>query len=243
MIALRTLVATVVLLEAAAIGRAESVTANFLGEQYGSNISATLTPNPFGGSSYTVSGGVGGYQWHQFGTPDPSFSTNFTTYCIELTQFISSANNPFTYQVVDLTLAPDPGLGIGHLSAANAEMLRQLWGQDVAAVHDADTASAFQFAVWRVVYGTELSSDSKNSHGQYYLDHGVTPGTADDLLRGLNATGARANLFALSSPNYQDQVACVPVPLPGAVCGGLALLCTLGLWKFFRRRFTVSWVV
>lgn len=236
--ALRGLIATIVLLGAAAGGRAESVTANFLGEQYGSNISATLTPNPFGGSSYTVSGGVGGYQWQQVGTPDSRFATNFLTYCIELTQFISSTNNPFTYQVVNLTSAPDPGLGVGHLTGAGADTLRELWGQDIGTVHDADTAATFQFAVWRVVYGTELSSNSTNSHGQYYLDHGTTHGVADNLLRGLSSTGATADLFALSSANYQDQITGVPVPLPGALRAGLALLCGLGMWRMVRSRRT-----
>ena len=203
------------------ITRASSITATFTGVANGG---ITVTPTLNGAAVGT--GLAGQYLWHETaGSPILGNAGDYRTFCIELTQDISS-NQSYTYSVVDLATAPRPGQYVGSsgMGTAKADQITQLWGQDFSKVVDGNTAAEFQFAVWRIVYGQIFGVDSGNA---------ARLAVADSWIGALDPNGARAPVIALSSPTVQDQITVAPIP--SAAWSGLTLIAGLGTFRFCRR--------
>ena len=207
----------------AAYSHAATITATF--ESVGGG-GVLVTPSLNGTSIGT--GLAGQYFWkQQSGSPVLGNGGNFLTFCIELTQDIDFNQPPYQYSIVDLATAPQPGtyIGANGMGTARADEIRELFGQDLSKVVDTSTAATFQFAVWRILYGSALTLDSANA-GRL--------ATADSWIAGLNANGAKASLIALSSPTAQDQVT-IATPLPSAAWGGMLLIGFVGFARFCRK--------
>lgn len=219
----------------AGTSRAGNITATFMGVEYPTTVTVTLNnnlPSP-NNQTYTVTGEVGEYEWTQTSPSSAPLATNFTTFCIEINQDINFNQPPYTYTVASLASAPQPNSPwiSGGMGAAKAAQIDELWGQDFSKINNATTAAEFQYAVWYIVYGSELSVDSTN-----------TPllNTAKTWVSNLNTSGPTADVIALVSGeptnngDAQDQI--TAIPLPSSAYTGLALLGGLGLVAGVRSR-------
>jgi hypothetical protein len=211
----------------------------------------TVSPNRI--FAYTLDGVTsngltyaGEFNWTRTGGDHPGAPDgDFVTFCVELTQHINF-NTTYTYNVVPLENAPDPGgygvtLGMG---IEKADMIRELWGRHFADIQDSDTAAAFQVAVWEIVYDDERSMTSGafrarmpgyDSHANDFVP------LAQTWLNSIDGTGPRANIKAISNTGLQDEIfvdnapSYGEVPSPAAVWGGLAMLGALAAWRYRGR--------
>jgi hypothetical protein len=209
-----------------------------------------------GSNTYTESGGAGQFHWDGSvagGSNPAGLNGAFTSFCIDLKDWVSIGGT-FTYTLSDLQSAPilnGDGAGIntglaGGMGADKANVLSLLFGQHYKDVVNADTAGAFQAAIWEIVY-----EDTVPTFADYdvkTLNPGSTTwgfkvnsptsvtATANDWLHGLNSAGPRMSLAAIMSDQYQDQI--IVVPTPSAVTAGFGLLGTLGLAGIIQRRRT-----
>ena len=157
----------------------------------------------------------------------------FLTYCIELEESFSFSSAAMTgYAVVDATtyfqgrrvLSPNRPDGV-----SVAQRLGQLitWANaDPSRVDSAAESTAFQLAVWNLVYDTDLSLTSLGSLSDG-SSHGVV---ATQMLAQASLLNNRYDVFALTRAGKQDFVAAslrVPEPgtlaLVGLACIGLLL--------------------
>jgi hypothetical protein len=189
-----------------------------------------------------ASGQTGVYNWTRTGGDHVGTPTgNFSTFCIELNQHISFGGS-YTYTVMKLEDAPNPGLpepGVNGMGAVKAANLKKLWAAYRDSIGtDAVKAAAFQVAVWEVVYEDIGTYDT--SAGDFYIN--TVSSTANSVrtqantwLNFLSSLTMQANLAALSSESYQDQL--VVVPTPTGVTAGAGLLAVVGIIGNRRRRF------
>lgn len=161
---------------------------------------------------------------------------NFATFCIEQNQYIFLGGT-YQYSFAPLTNAPNPGPA---MSATQAASLQQMWAQFRATVDTNDEAAAFQHAVWHIVdpsYNPSLSGSVLSYYNQY--------------LNPANWTSGYANLAAMVSPIYQDQIVELqrgwrvnqqgdpePIPAPASLAVGLML--GVGVLVHRRLRRTVA---
>ncbi len=164
-----------------------------------------------GVNNFTVMGG------------DPTeLAPTFKGFCIDLGQNINFGNT-YTFTAGPIEGAPVPG---GPMGPAKGDLLRELWGRHFLGINTNAKASAFQIAVWEIVFDTGL--DFSAGAVQVTGDAGVL-GTAQGYLASLDGnTYAFAPVYALTSTSTQDML----VPTPGA----LALLGLGGLAAARRRR-------
>jgi len=161
---------------------------------------------------------------------------NFSTFCIELAE--SANRSGATYDIIDLSDAPAPGVPYGQAMAdrvnaivANAVQHRwinkQLQGDTGQADYHAKMG-AIQAAIWEALGGdVQLNSSRTDDDLAHYYSLLMDAQTFDDQarVRGLRAVVAR---------NQQDML--YIVPLPPAVLGGAGLLIGLGGVRMMRRR-------
>lgn len=110
----------------------------------------------------------------------PAIGSDFVTFCIELSQYVSSAD--MTYTLTDLATAPNPDIAGSvngyHIGAERAAALYRLanlhWIE--ATGTDLVASVAFQFAVWEIVheFGTMDAYTDVNANK-------TTPALAADL--------------------------------------------------------------
>ena len=130
----------------------------------------------------------------------------FMGFCLELAQGISAGNTYTNYYVEPLTGVPDPGTNI---SAAKADRIAELWGEEYVNLDTADEFAAFQIAIWEIVTDNTLSLTS----GTLRVGSGSVRTLANTMLAKVDGQGPRAaGLFAIASDHNQDFV----VPAPGA---------------------------
>lgn len=172
--------------------------------------------------------------------------TSFYSFCVDLDQLVKSEPKPYDVH----TNGAGDGLGIDDLAAdtggmgeTRAKALSYLFLNHFEdAVSGSDRkASAFQLAVWEIIYeGTD--SESLGTLNINQGDFKVTGGNDDaiddaqdllDEIAGLDgAFGDISNLLVgFGSTQYQDQLTLIPLPAP--VLMGLA---GFGLAAVARRR-------
>jgi hypothetical protein len=91
-------------------------------------------------------------------------------------------------------------------------------------------AGEFQLAVWEIVFETSGTYDIATGS---LRSNDLSTGT-NALLSSLDGTGPKANLVALTHPDYQDMLAQATVPAPGALCLSSFGLAIMG-WLRTRR--------
>ncbi len=161
------------------------------------------------------SGIVAGYYAHDISAATGSgvyIADPLMGFCIDLAQSPPSTNT--TFDVVALTEAPDPTFIGSTISAAKAELLRELWGRHYSLTMTNQQAGEFQLAVWEIVFETSGTYDiAAGSLRSNSLNTGTNA-----LLNSLDGTGPKAYLLALTHPEYQDMLAQTTIPAPGAIC-------------------------
>jgi hypothetical protein len=95
-------------------------------------------------------------------TPLLPSSSEFLTFCVELTQFITlSSSTPYTYQITDLATAPQGGMlggsappGSGNsMGPVGAQMIEALWSKYYSSIGtNSLIAGQFQLAIWKLEY-------------------------------------------------------------------------------------------
>jgi hypothetical protein len=149
-------------------------------------------------------------------------------FCMDLSQ--APANTDTTFDVVPLTEAPSPTFIGAPITAAKADLLRELWGRHYSTTMANQQAAEFQLAVWEIVFET---SEVYNIGTGSLRSNDLNAGT-NALLSSLNGMGPKADLVALTHPQYQDMLAQAQVPAPGAFCLGSFAVAVLG-WLRSRR--------
>jgi len=243
--------------------RADTVTAKLNGVEGG-------TPyNTFdlhlGSGAATDSGAItGALQWTVQSVSNPSNTfglaagNTIDTFCIEITQNVgiggtytftetpSLANAPTDMQYITNVDVPVINTGMGNTKANLLnELYNEVLEQSFFETLNKDQATAFQLAVWEIVYENSLTSGQTGNanlnlgSGSFYVNNGsnVTSAAiitqAQGWLNGLNATYLNKNniaVFALTDQNNQDQAFSLLVtkknvgtPLPASL-GNAALL-------------------
>lgn len=147
---------------------------------------------------------------------DLTISSNFITYCVELSQSIGSSSDK-TFNVV--TPAAHG------FSPTQTSLILNLWGTYLPTVNSSNESAAFQAAIWEIVYDTDLSLTS----GSFKLNtSGTIRNTAQAWLDGISApsysyTGPNLALAVLESASVQDQITVMQVvPTPASAAMGLA---------------------
>lgn len=156
------------------------------------------------------------------------------TFCMEVTQIVQSQA---TYSMTDL--ADTPGSISGGMGDYRAGLLQSLYDSHYDdALSSRTESSAFQMAVWEIVYEDDVSigqnftldvSDGDGfqvSGGSVVQQHDGMNVSAVDLanawLSDLSWTGV-TTLRGLKSTTGQDQITMIPLPAP-IVLGGLGLI-------------------
>ncbi len=163
-----------------------------------------------------------------------SSANHFVAFCMERAQFVSGGTtytNEFHFTNLESAPNPPPAM-----SAATASDIRMMWAEYRNSLTNNQNSAAFQHAVWKL------------------LDPSYNPGISGGVLSDYNMfldsntwNSGSANLIAMSSVNFQDQVlelrpgftvdpngdiVQVPVPAPA----GLLVALVMGPFVVFRRR-------
>ncbi|MEM9416292.1 MAG: hypothetical protein AAGA29_12570 [Planctomycetota bacterium] len=212
----------------AGIASADTVDVRFDGVNPGERVRVYLDTDNNGTYDYNQRVTAGVMNWTNLDSGD-----TFDTFCIELTQYISTGQVVEYSMHDDITAAPrTDGVTI---SDNKAGLLGAFWGQFRDLVVDSDTASAFQVGIWEIVYDGDDALDLDYGEGSFavsgHSNYTDTKGIASQWLTDLNLNGPSANLRSLTNSRKQDQI--TDVPTPGAAAAGLALL---GMTLRRRRR-------
>lgn len=160
------------------------------------------------------------FAWSRQDSPGPGVDAlidmKFTTYCVDLAQYVSAGTN-YTYNVVTPA---------AHGFTANQDiLLSRLWGTKLGEVNTADESAAFQAAVWEIVYDTNLnvstgtfkvtSTTTVRNIAQGYLD----------MVSSVNFSTDKPlpSILVLESNTVQDQITGIYTNVPAAGSGALAL--------------------
>jgi hypothetical protein len=150
------------------------------------------------------------------------------TFCIDACQSPSYGSYA-QYDVVSLTEAPNPTFIGTTITPAKAALLEELWGRYYNTTMTEQQAAEFQLAIWEIVYETSGTYDI--SDGSVRSDS-FNEGT-NALLAGLDGTGPKSQLVALTNSVYQDLLA--EIPAPGALALGSLGLSIVG-WLRSRKK-------
>ena len=204
------------------IVQADSIDLEYTGISGG--IGVTVTP---GG---TFSAGHMNHTIYNGANPTGSFQT----FCIELGE--NANNGVSTYQIVDLTSAPDPDLGGSTYTQAQADAVIDVISNAVSlgwidinlqnAGGTSAQISAIQASIWGALFGSASSSDTDvqsaiGTLGAQSLDSGTRTLMANRL-RAIVAQGEQDMLYV--------------VPLPPAAWAGLGMLGAFAGVRSCRRR-------
>ena len=223
--------AVVLLVAAAAPARAD-LQATFINENPGAPVNVSgFSPNSARGISYSGSAGqmnfkvTGGSNATAFGGAGASLAT----FCVDLVGYVGNTN---TYNLAAVT-PQSPGIPELTSGATGVAQLRNLYGAHFNATDlaTATGASAFQDAVWAIVYdgGTPdintgaLKFGSRATGGPVSAAETAAESQAQQWLKNIGTTdngafakafGASGQLVALVSPNGpttgQDQLTVIP---------------------------------
>jgi hypothetical protein len=188
-------------------------------------LSGTALAGGSGGTYYT-----GVYSWTTGATTGIGDYVPNWGFCIELAQdALLGVEN-----VISLNNAPQPAQYGTPMETTKANYIRELWGRDFdpawATGANKQTAEAFSFAIWEIIYETDPTWDVTSGAGFSTTD--LTEGAiANTWLSQLNGDPAyfANNLIVISSDTGQDYVVQIPEPAT------LSLL-TVGAAALLRRR-------
>jgi hypothetical protein len=201
------------------------------------------------GAGPQFNGLAGQYNWTRTGGTAPSPAVNFSTFCIELTQFME-VGQTYTFNITELADAPIPGgsgagTGFG-MGSAKADLLQKLWGGYYNASFNLNQSLAFQVAVWEIIYSDNLATlDVTSGHFRVTDTVSSYATLANSWLGSLGTlAGPFPVLKALSSAAYQDQMfffgeggeVPTPVPLPAPLWAGLVLMGVVGIRRHLFTR-------
>jgi hypothetical protein len=214
--------ALVVAAGSTSFAQADSIDLEYTGISGG--IGVTVTP---GG---TFSAGHMNHTIYNGATPAGSFQT----FCIELGEF---ANNGIsTYQIVDLTSAPDPDLGGSTYSQAQADAVIDVIANavslgwiDMSLQNAGGTSaqiSAIQASIWGALFGSASSSNGD-------VQAAIGTLSAQSLDSGTRSIMAK-RLRAIVAQGEQDMLYVVPLPAP--LWAGLGMLGLAAGVRSVRRR-------
>jgi len=193
---------------------ARADTVQFLGYSHGS---VGVNFQILGSQATSGSTAAGGFLTKLNGL-DPAF----TTYCVDLYQFIAFNQPPYGYVNV-------PASAHAFRNAGAALDLARLYSSGHV-VDTAVTEAAFQLAVWEIAY--ETTGAYKLDDGDARFSGGGTDaiwalGLATDWLGHLGS-GNGYSVRVLESANNQDEVFATAIPEPGSFALALAALGVAG---------------
>lgn len=177
---------------------------------------------------------------------DSRFATGstFFSFCTDLDQFVKNQSKPYEFfsnsddtdgdhGIDDMPIVQDenePGMGIVKAQAVSALFLSRFAD---ATSGDSEKASAFQLALWEIVYEPYASEgvlgalNLSSAAGTFRVTEGNS-GTVSLAQTWLNEVAAMDlgsisnNLIGFGSPDYQDQLTLIPLPA-GALMGLVGL--------------------
>jgi hypothetical protein len=213
---------------AGAAGSAMAAGPDFTGTFNGIIPQVPITWSVNGGGHFNP-GAAGAFNWTKTGGTYGGVSGTFDMFCLELTETVQEPNS-YTYKVVSPLVAPDgDGIFTFPMGAGKADQMAELWGRfrPTLNIADANTAGAFQLAIWEIVYDANLTLNGVGDSLQITAAPAVLA-QAQGYLSAIDGTGPRMTLDAFTNPTAQDQI----VPSPSTV----ALLGLSGLIIGRRRR-------
>ncbi|ABD55603.1 VPLPA-CTERM sorting domain-containing protein [Jannaschia sp. CCS1] len=169
---------------------------------------------------------------------NPSAMESFIAWCIEITQFVGDGVYERTTDFADTGPAVGGNSGPG-VSFDEQQSLSQLFTQNIGSIGTSEVNTAFQMAIWEIIYDSSDASNYDLSAGNYDTGDSGNPSTASILLADsmlMNLSGPAAyNITYYTSGNRQDLITgqLAPVPLPAGV---VLLLGGLGAFGVMRRR-------
>jgi hypothetical protein len=128
-------------------------------------------------------------------------------FCFELQPIEPGQRQTFNVRSLGAAkYAPSPYDDRVGLSELQARQLRELWGRYRHRVVDADSAAAFQLAVWELVYDDDR--DVTDPAGRFFAEVGpALARRANGWLQSLDGTGPQARrLHVLNHPDVADQL-------------------------------------
>jgi hypothetical protein len=181
-------------------------------------------------------------------------STGVLSFCIEMTEFIQ--NGPTNLAMIPLANAPAQvsGPNMNGMGATSAMLIEELWGKYInnvlnppAGLTTSQAAGAFQLAIWKLEYdGSDpYGTPGSVNFGKGYVEahaknasDATVLSTASNWINSLSlnpSSGELADLVALSSANYQDQVCQIVTPEPSSNLIWL-VVAAIGVYPIMRRR-------
>jgi hypothetical protein len=218
----------------AAVANADTVDMRFVGT--GAGRAVTVNHN---GNSHRVFAGQLSHRFSNGTGLGAQFSGDFYTFCSEITQYVTGSTQE--YRVTPPEDISSPAMG-----AFKADALRNLYsyadGQEAEGGLNNNFATAFQLAVWEIVYdydstegGSSLDIDSGDFEATQIstnssIEASIRSYLADFFNAALTEGGANRVLYGLWNDSKQDQLIGMPnmVPLPGAGMLGLAGMGVIG---------------
>jgi len=168
---------------------------------------------------------------------DSSISSPFPSYCVEIGEGLSVAVLPsygpaYTHTVTDLGGSVTSAGGISgpvNFTASLTDRLQLLWGTFQPTLSTNVDHAAFQVAVWKIAFDTNLNLFDNTSAMYYAAPDAISLQAQGYLTVVGTGVGPRQSLKLLSGANVQDLIT---VPAPGSA----ALLGLAGMVVARRRR-------
>ncbi len=168
-------------------------------------------------------------------------ASSYDGYCVDLEDSISTGST-HTWTVTEpATLPGVPDGDYGPMSALQADRLARLWSNYYSEIGSSkDKSSAFQLAVWEIVYQRGADKNGPADSGDYDVTNGYVAATlggvsegfqahnakasvvdfANTWLRSLDSKSASVDLMGLTSTT-QDFITTFAIPSPTASALGL----------------------